>query len=152
MTAHSNLDRTINFLAACGKEPGNPAHIAVQTGVHIEEFVEFLRTATFVTHDGLTVPVAQECAIYLEGVAAVLKSGNGRVEFYDRAATLDALCDMEVTGNGLAWLTQMDKAGADQAVLDANDDKLVDGQAILLPGGKIGKPAGWKAADLASFV
>ena len=62
------------------------------------------------------------------------------------------MCDREVTGNGVAFLAGMDKDGADQAVLAANDAKLVDGKPVILPGGKIGKPAGWTPPNLAPFV
>ena len=57
-----------------------------------------------------------------------------------------------MTGNGIAYLADMDKEGADQAVLDANDAKLVGGKPVILPGGKIGKPEGWKPADISGFV
>lgn len=65
---------------------------------------------------------------------------------------LDALCDREVTGNGVAFLAGMDKDGADKAVLDSNDAKLVDGKPVILPDGKIGKPPGWTPPNLAPFV
>ena len=58
----------------------------------------------------------------------------------------------EVTGNGVAYLAGFDKRGADQAVLASNDAKLVDGKPVIMPGGKIGKPEGWKAPDLSGFV
>ena len=51
-----------------------------------------------------------------------------------------------------AKLVTMDKPGADRAVLDSNDAKLVDGKPVILEGGKIGKPAGWTAPDLRGFV
>jgi len=69
-----------------------------------------------------------------------------------RAEALDAICDSEVTGNGVAYLAGFDKRGADQAVLASNDAKLVDGKPVILPGGKIGKPEGWKAPNLLGFV
>jgi hypothetical protein len=60
--------------------------------------------------------------------------------------------DIEVTGNGVAYLAGFDKCEADQAVLASNEAKLIDGKPVILPGGKIGKPEGWKAPDLARFV
>lgn len=59
---------------------------------------------------------------------------------------------MEVTGNGVAHLAGMDKECADMAVLDSNDAKLVDGEPVILEGGKIGKPGGWLPPDLTPFV
>jgi len=41
---------------------------------------------------------------------------------------------------------------ADQAVLESNEAKLVDGEPIILEGGKIGKPDGWTAPDLSEFI
>lgn len=52
----------------------------------------------------------------------------------------------------MAYLAGFDKDGADGAVLDANDAKLVDGKPVLLPGGKIGKPEGWKPPGLSVFL
>ena len=54
--------------------------------------------------------------------------------------------------NGIAFLAGFDKDGADQAVLASNDAKLVDGKPVLLEGGKIGKPEGWKPPDLSAYV
>jgi predicted HAD superfamily Cof-like phosphohydrolase len=65
---------------------------------------------------------------------------------------LDGLCDVEVTANGVAYLAGFDKPSADQAVLASNEAKLVDGKPVILEGGKIGKPEGWKAPDLRGFV
>lgn len=75
-----------------------------------------------------------------------------RINSSDRIEALDALCDSEVTGNGVAYLAGFDKQGADMAVLASNDAKLIDGKPVILPGGKIGKPDGWKAPDLSGFV
>ena len=69
-----------------------------------------------------------------------------------REDALGALCDAEVTGNGVAYLAGFDKPGADRAVLASNDAKLVGGKPVLLEGGKIGKPADWRAPDLRPFV
>jgi hypothetical protein len=69
-----------------------------------------------------------------------------------RIDALDALCDTEVTGNGLAYMMGFDKPTADALVLDSNDAKLVDGKPVILEGGKIGKPEGWKAPDLRGCV
>ena len=43
----TNFQRTASWLKACGKEVGNPQHISVQIGVHIEEFCEFMRTLNY---------------------------------------------------------------------------------------------------------
>ena len=69
-----------------------------------------------------------------------------------RTDALDALCDAEVTGNGVAYMAGFDKPGADEAVMASNDAKLVDGKPVILEGGKIGKPEGWKPPDLSAYV
>jgi hypothetical protein len=147
----SNFERTAAWLKACGKVPG-PAALSVQIGCHIEEFLEFLMCIDFDSSkdaESLEISVEQ-----LQHVATGLKMGMAMagINPSDRIEALDALCDSEVTGNGVAYLAEMDKPGADRAVLDSNDAKLVDGKPVILPGGKIGKPEGWKAPDLSGFV
>ena len=90
----------------------------------------------------------------LKRVATALKAGADTATILDekRVSALDALCDREVTGNGVAHLLGFNKPMADQAVLASNEAKLVDGEPIILEGGKIGKPEGWEAPDLSDFV
>ena len=147
----SNFERTAAWLKACGKVPA-PAALSVQIGCHIEEFVEFLMCIDFDSAKDLEN--LESCVADMLHVAAGLKKGlvMASINPSDRIEALDALCDSEVTGNGVAYLAGFDKRGADQAVLASNDAKLVDGNPVILPGGKIGKPDGWKAPDLKGFV
>jgi predicted HAD superfamily Cof-like phosphohydrolase len=147
----SNFERTAAWLKACGKVPG-PAALSVQIGCHIEEFVEFLMCIDFDSAKDLEN--LESCVADMLHVAAGLKKGlvMASINPSDRIEALDALCDSEVTGNGVAYLAGFDKRGADQAVLASNDAKLVDGKPVILLGGKIGKPEGWKAPDLKGFV
>lgn len=147
----SSFDRTANWLKACGKVPGLPA-LSVQIGCHIEEFIEFLLCIDFDSAEdaeNLELSVRK-----LQRVAAGLKMGivMADISKTDRIEALDALCDSEVTGNGVAYLAGFYKKEADMAVLASNDSKLVNGKPVILPGGKIGKPSGWKAPDLSGFV
>ncbi len=147
----SNFERTAAWLKACGKVPG-PAALSVQLGCHIEEFLEFLLCVDFDS--------AEDAESLERSVADLLRVANGLkkgmvmagINKSDRIEALDALCDSEVTGNGVAYLAGFDKGAADMAVLASNDAKLVDGKPVILPGGKIGKPDGWKAPDLKGFV
>ena len=147
----SNFERTAAWLKACGKVPG-PAALSVQIGCHIEEFLEFLLSVDFDS--------AEDAESLERSVADLLRVANGlkkglvmaNINPSDRIEALDALCDSEVTGNGVAYLAGFDKQSADMAVLASNDAKLVDGKPVILPGGKIGKPDGWKAPDLSGFV
>ena len=96
----------------------------------------------------------ERAIVDLQDLATEIKKGKriAHIPNHLRVEALDALCDREVTGNGVAFLAGMDKDGADKAVLDSNDAKLVDGRPVILPGGKIGKPLGWTPPNLAPFV
>lgn len=147
----TNFQRTAAWLKACGKIPG-PAALSVQIGCHLEEFIEFLMCVDFDS--------VEDAEDLERSVADLLRVANGlkkglvmaSINQSDRIEALDALCDSEVTGNGVAYLAGFDKQGADMAVLASNDAKLVDGKPVIMPGGKIGKPNGWKAPDLSGFV
>lgn len=147
----SNFQRTANWLAACGKEPG-PESLSVQIGVDLEETAELLRCLR-VSKEGWA-RLLERLVVDLESLGSELKRGGLVAHFPNhlRPDVLDALCDREVTGNGVAYLAGLDKDGADQAVLGSNDAKLVDGKPVLAPGGKILKPPGWRPPDLRGFV
>jgi len=149
--AHSNFQRTAVWLQACGKEP-SLANLSTQIGCHLEEFIEFLNCLDLDSADdasSLSV-LTDELAYIAKGIKSGRVLATIPVEMREQA--LDALCDTEVTGNGVAFLASMDKEGADDAVLTSNEAKLVDGKPVILPGGKIGKPEGWTAPDLSRFV
>jgi predicted HAD superfamily Cof-like phosphohydrolase len=147
----TNHQRTAAWLSACGKAP-NIQNVSTQVGCHLEEFVELLRCLR--TDSEGYAKLMERCAADLEWFAIKLKKGEQMVYIphHLRADALDALCDAEVTGNGVAYLAGMDKDAADQAVLASNDAKLVDGKPVILEGGKIGKPKNWVAPDLTGFV
>ena len=147
----SNYQRTADWLAACGKEP-SPENLSLQIGCHIEEFCEFLKQIRS-DSEGYA-KLIDRTRLDLEWFATKLKRKEQSVFIptHLRADALDALCDAEVTGNGVAYMAQLNKPSADQAVLNSNDAKLVDGKPVILEGGKIGKPEGWSPPDLRSFV
>jgi predicted HAD superfamily Cof-like phosphohydrolase len=147
----SNYKRTAYWLQACGKTPCEK-NLAVQIGCHLEEFCEFL--ATLSTGETLHDQALAACREALEQMATKAKRREIHIGIPEsrREDALDALCDAEVTGNGVAYLAGFDKPGADRAVLASNDAKLVGGKPVLLEGGKIGKPADWRAPDLRPFV
>lgn len=153
-----NYERTAAWLKACGKQPCEQ-NFNVQLGCHIEEVLELF--------DGLEIGVAESTPIekrqaminnietalaVLGDLADALKNGQCGVRVTNRESFLDALCDAEVTANGVAYLGGFNKPPADEAVLYANELKLVDGKPVLLPNGKIGKPLGWAPPDLSGFV
>jgi predicted HAD superfamily Cof-like phosphohydrolase len=143
----TNYERTVNWLKACGKEP-TTENMLTQLGCHIEEFCELL--AVLRTDKEGYAKLLDRTRLDLEWFASKLKRKDITVYVptHLRIDALDALCDTEVTGNGLAYMMGFDKPTADALVLDSNDAKLVDGKPVILEGGKIGKPEGWKAPDL----
>lgn len=146
----TNYQRTADWLRACGKEP-SARNLSVQIGCHLEEFREFLYCLSVEGDplDGVHLIEARDALLALSNR---LKRGDAKATFNDRIGALDALCDTEVTGNGVAYLAGFDKEAADAAVLASNDAKLVTGKPVILEGGKIGKPHDWKAPDLTAFV
>ena len=148
----TSFQRTASWLKACGKEP-SPENLSVQIGCHIEEFVEFLQCVQLPVWTQAN-SASQLARDLLTAMATSIKTGRAQAsigrEYREKA--LDALCDMEVTGNGVAYLAGFDKEKADQEVLAANDRKLVDGRPVIREGGQIGKPMGWVAADLRDCI
>ncbi len=147
----TNYQHTAEWLAACGKEVGNNHHLATQVGCHLEEVCELLDELVIVgsTADNDSLSMA---STRLKGLAHRLKMGNTGIRIKDRVNALDALCDSEVTGHGIAYLAGFDMDEASRRVLFSNDAKLVDGKPVLGLGGKIMKPAGWVAPFLADCV
>lgn len=147
----SNYQRTADWLKACGKHP-NPENLSVQIGVDLEETAELLRCLR-VSKEGWA-RLLERLVIDLDSLGGELKRQRLVAHFPNhlRVDVLDALCDREVTGNGVAYMAGFNKPAADQAVLASNDAKLVDGKPVILEGGKIGKPDGWNPPDLKEFV
>jgi len=147
----SNFERTAAWLKACGKQP-NAENMSVQVWCMVEEFCELLSCLR--TDSEGYAKLLDQTRLDLEWVVSKLKRRDQAIYIphHLRTDALDALCDIEVTANGVAYLAEMDKPGADKAVLASNDAKLVDGKPVILEGGKIGKPAGWTAPDLRGFV
>ncbi len=148
---HSNFQRTAAWLHACGKGK-TVNNLSVQIGCDMEEYAEFLEVIEL--DSAFDREQLNDLRGDLARIGTLLKRGviMARINQADRVDALDALCDREVTGNGIAYLADFDKEGADEAVLDSNDAKLVDGKPVILPGGKIGKPEGWEPPNIARFV
>lgn len=148
----SNFQRTADFLKAGGKTPGNEQQLSTQIGAHLEEFSEFLQEVAIVgsnaDNDSLLM-----CATRIKGLAHRIKQGQTRIRITNRVRALDALCDCDVTGNGVAYLAEMRKEEADQRVLASNESKLnEDGTAVILPGGKLGKGPNYHPPFLEDLV
>lgn len=147
----TNFERTTEWLKTCGKTP-DAYNASVQAGCMLEEFVEMLRCMR--VDDDFGDLIVRRTIEDLDWLATKIK----RQEYFIgipnhlREPALDAMCDVEVTLNGLAYLQGMNKAEADQRVLASNEDKLDNGQPVILQGGKIGKREGWKAPKLGDLV
>ena len=149
----TNYQRTARWLTACGKEPGNAQHLSTQVGCDLEEIGEYLQCLR-VSKDGWA-RLLDRLVVDLNDLGKAIKSGDLVAHFpkHLREQVLDALCDREVTANGVAFLAGFNKDAADQAVLDSNDSKLnEDGTAVILPGGKIGKSSRYIAPNLTPFI
>ena len=149
----TNFHRTAEWLHACGKERGNAQHLSVQMGCDAEEIAEWFDCVRVSSDDW--DEVRARIVRDLNSLGNAIKSVKivGHIPTQLRIKALDALCDRDVTGNGVAYLANMDKESADIAVLDSNDSKLnADGTAVILEGGKIGKAPGYKPPDLKPFV
>lgn len=147
----SNFQRTADWLKACGKEP-NDKNLSTQFGCHLEELCEQL-DEIIIAGSPSDNDQLELCSTRLKGLAHRLKQGATGIRIKDRVKLLDALCDGEVTGNGVAYMASFDKQEADRRVLFSNDKKLrPDGTAVILPGGKIGKAEGWVAPFLGDCV
>lgn len=158
MSHISNFRRTADWLAACGKTQCEK-DLSVQIGCHMEEFIEFIQTLVVdgppdTPVDAPSPQVANAALSVLIRLAGAIKSGVlvASIQQEMREQALDALCDSEVTGNGIAYLAGFDKEAADVLVLRSNEAKLVDGKPVIKDGGKIGKPEGWVAPRLAACV
>lgn len=147
----TNYQRTANWLKSCGKEPSID-NLSVQIGVHLEEFCELL--ACLRSDSEGYGKLLERTRTDLEWFAGKLKRREQFVyiPIHLRTDALDALCDSEVTGNGVAYLAGFDKDGADQEVLASNESKLEDGKPVILEGGKIGKGKDYKEPNLRGFV
>ena len=147
----TNYQRTQSWLEACGKDK-TTENLSVQIGVQIEEFCELLSCLRISNPDYAVLLI--RTMNDLEWLAGKIKKREvlANIPLHLRIDALDALCDIEVTGNGVAFLAGFDKDAADQEVLGSNDSKLENGVAVILEGGKIGKGKDYKAPDLKGFV
>ena len=148
----SNYRRTANWLKACGKEQKNIEHITAQLGCFLEEVIELLDMVS--SNNTLFFRKVINTKQDFHSLIDMIKNGQASayITLANRENTIKELCDISVTVDGLAYLLGMDKESADQKVLDSNDAKLVNGKPVILPGGKIGKPEGWRGPDLSGCV
>lgn len=146
-----NFTRTANFLAACDKEK-NLANVSAQLGQMLWAFMDLL-DKTSVSGPQSEEDIAQIIRL-LRRTGGAIKRGQtlAVIQSANRAEALASLCAIDAFGNAVAFLSDMDKPGADDATLAATEAMLVDGKPVLAPGGKITTPDGWMPADMKKFV
>ena len=147
MSYMSAFARAARWLSIAGKNVGDQEFVNCQFGVFLEEISEALSTVSIRSGTGLTHSTLEEISFILRGVANTLKAGGADVVVENRAELLDGLCDIEFSGNGLAFALGMNKPVGDIRTRDSNDSKFnPDGTPVILPGGKVGKADGWAPA------
>ena len=142
------IKQTLEWFSIAVPNPDNRT-LSVQVGCHLEEVAEMLAV---VTSAGDTDKALDEAFMSLDIASDGLKSGETRIECFDRAELLDSLCDQIVTAVGIAHMMGMDIEGALAEVNRANFSKFENGQPVFLEGGKIGKGKDYLAPDLARFA
>jgi hypothetical protein len=146
----TNFDRVSAWLQVYGKQPSKET-FSLQTGCMIEEFVEFLRTIQFDDCSKQQKDMEAAAAL-LDAVGNSLKKEGALLSILDPAECLDALCDVDVTLNGVSYFAGFDKNGADNEVMTSNESKFENGRPVILSGGKIGKGCDFKPPQLEKFI
>lgn len=160
----TNFDRVSNWLKDSGQKP---EHFNAQLAADVEEIKEYFQALQEMLSDyGLTIQAQIENIFSeIELLNLLIKSLDGTIllrSFCEQPAEykkafLDAICDREVTANGLCYMLGFDKNLADQLVQDSNDSKLLvddDGNryAQRNDSGKIIKPESFIPVDLSDCI
>lgn len=146
----TNFDRVSAWLQVYGKQPSKET-FSLQTGCMIEEFVEFLRTVRF-DNNPVQQAAMESAATLLDAVGNSLKKEGSLLTILDPVECLDALCDVDVTLQGVSYFAGFDKNGADNEVMTSNESKLENGKPVLQPGGKVAKGRDFKPPRLEKFI
>ena len=146
----TNFDRVSTWLQAYGKEPSKE-NVSLQVGCMIEEFVEFLHTVKFDDNPEQQTAITMAAGL-LDDVGNSLKKQGALLTINNKIECLDALCDIDVTLNGVSYFAGFDKNGADDEVMRSNESKFDNGKPVIMPGGKIGKGKDFRPPQLSKFI
>ena len=146
----TNFDRVSKWLQSYGKEPSQST-FSLQVGCMIEEFVEFLHTVQFDDNPEQQTAVSTAAAL-LDAAGNSLKKQGALLTINNKIDCLDALCDIDVTVQGVCFFAGFDKNGADDEVMRSNESKFDNGKPVIMPGGKIGKSASYVPPQLDRFI
>ncbi|AVO23136.1 putative NTP pyrophosphohydrolase [Xanthomonas phage RiverRider] len=151
MDNSNNLLATLNWFRIAKPSP-TQRDIIVQTGVHFEEVTEHLDTVT--GNDVETSLLVMEAKDALKRLADHMKSEPIRYSYQpeDHLELLDALCDQNVTGVGIAYMLGFEFNGAMTEVNGSNFSKFVNGEAIFTEQGKIAKGPDFFRPDLGPYL
>lgn len=158
-----------NKVSAWLKDAGQTTeHFNAQVACDMEEMGEYLEALGDAmdfppqSHIGLMFSAATNL---IDLISSYVRSLNGVGLFnklieappYKKTKLLDAICDREVTANGVAYMLGFDKNLADQLVQDSNNSKLLvdaDGNRYARRNGdgKIIKPESFAPVDLSGCV
>ena len=99
-------------------------------------------------------PSVENYVMYLDLITEEYDELREAIEANDRVEQLDALVDILVVTMGAIRAGGFDGEGAWKEVMDTNFAKIdpTTGKVIKRADGKVLKPEGWKAPELAPFV
>lgn len=148
----TNFQKVSEWLVKCGRKVNNKQHLSLQIGVDIEETTELLecfRITNYQEEQKLLLAIE-----LLTDISNNIKDGTttAYIPNKKRVAALDAICDREFTGNGIAYVSNFKKDSADDEVVRANNSKLENGKPVIMPGGKIGRGSKYISPGLTGFV
>lgn len=137
MTIAGQLDQPRTF---------NARQVALYIGLQCEELMEKLEACGFEPWS----PAVE----MLHSLSTSFKKGlfDSNVQKADREELLDADIDLAWVTIGSALSQAADVDGAAAEVSRANLDKFPDGVVRRDANGKVVKPEGWKAPELAAFI
>lgn len=142
------MEDTLKWFKAAVPEP-NKTNKRVQLGCLLEEVVELLGSFSI---SGLAETSSGMATTYLNQVAEALKKGYAEIIWIDHKEFLDALCDIQVTLIGSAYMQGMDIEGAMKEVNRSNFSKFEDGKPVFNESGKIAKGKNYSPPDLTPYV
>lgn len=140
-----------NWFKEANPEPENK-DIAVQIGVHIEEFREMLSAL-----EKVNPTIIAPANVHLLSVENLFKNLGSEFDFHGlnqdkKVELLDSLADQTVTATGIAYRMRFDFYNALNEVSASNWSKFENGKPIRDSNGKIIKGKNYFKPDLTKFV
>jgi len=151
MRATDTLSVTLEWFKRAVPEPTSK-NIHTQLGCHFEEVVEMLECINGMNSqtDGLL----RDAEDAMRRLADHMKTTDKVISIPASCHVnmLDAICDQNVTGVGVAYMLGYDIQAGMRETNTSNWSKFVDGQPIFNANGKIMKGPSYFRSDLTAFV